>query len=469
MPPAAGRKGAMSDRINRKKTGEIVVIGAGAAGLMAACAAADTGSAVTVLEKTEKAGKKIYITGKGRCNLTNACDMQEFWEHIVTNPKFLYSAVYGFDPQQMMQFMEENGCRVKTERGERVFPVSDHASDVTKALLDHLGRKNVTIRYHCPVSHITIVDSEDGKRVTGVTLKSGESVHADAVILATGGKSYPSTGSEGDGYRMASELGIGVVRPAPSLVPIRTREEWCRQLQGLSLKNVELTVEQPSEESGKAGEDQDPSSGKKNGKHAGKKKKAKKKPLYKGFGEMLFTHFGVSGPLVLTASCYMDFDKVPEGYRMILNLKPALTQEQLVNRLKREIAAAPKKKTAGLLRPLFPSRLADVAAQISGLTDRTAASLNDKEIEDLAFLIQNVPISASGTGGFHEAIVTRGGLDVREFDPSTMRCRNIEGLYAAGEVLDVDAHTGGFNLQIAWSTGRLAGESAAMDLDRKEH
>ena len=457
---AAGGKGAMSDKSKKERAADIVVIGAGAAGLMAAGAAADTGAAGTLLEKTEKAGKKIYITGKGRCNLTNACDMQEFWGHVVTNPKFLYSAVYGFDSQQTMRFMEENGCRVKTERGERVFPVSDHASDVTRALLDHLMRKDVRIRYHCPVSHIMTEGGEDRKRVTGVRLRSGETVPAKAVILATGGRSYPSTGSEGDGYKMASELGISVVKPAPSLVPVRTREEWCRQLQGLSLKNVELTVERPSEDGGIQEETGGPS-GKKSAKRTGKKKK----PLYKGFGEMLFTHFGVSGPLVLTASCYMDFDKAPEGYRMILDLKPALTQEQLVNRLKREIAAAPRKKTAGLIRPLFPSRLADVIAQISGLSERTAASFNDKEIEELAFLIQNVPINACGTGGFNEAIVTRGGLNVKEFDPSTMRCRSIEGLYAAGEVLDVDAHTGGFNLQIAWSTGRLAGECAAMNLE----
>ncbi len=449
----------MTDHSKKNKADGIVVIGAGAAGLMAACAASDNGAAVTVLEKTEKAGKKIYITGKGRCNLTNACDLQEFWGHVVTNPKFLYSAVYGFDPQQMMQFMEENGCRVKVERGERVFPVSDHASDVTKALLSHLSGKNVKIRYHCPVSHI-MTDVRDGRQyVTGVKLRSGEEVPARAVILATGGKSYPSTGSEGDGYKMASELGIRVIRPRPSLVSLRTREAWCGELQGLSLKNVELTVEEiPGSENPK-----DPAAGNSSGKRAGKKSGRKKKPLYKGFGEMLFTHFGVSGPLVLTASCYMDFGRSPEGYRMTLNLKPALTKEQLVNRLKREIEASPKKKTAGFLRPLFPARLAEVIAELSGIRDRTAGSLNEKEIGNLAFLIQNVPIGAKGTGGFEEAIVTGGGLDVKQFDPSTMRSREVDGLYAAGEVLDVDAHTGGFNLQIAWSTGRLAGECAARE------
>lgn len=427
--------------LREKGRRHIVVVGAGAAGLMAACSAADRGAAVTILEKTEKAGKKIYITGKGRCNLTNACDLQEFWGHVVSNPKFLYSAVYGFDQQQVMQFMEENGCPVKTERGDRVFPVSDHASDVTKALLGHFRKGNVQIRYQCPVRNILTQESEGTQRVTGVKLTSGEIVDADAVILATGGRSYPSTGSEGDGYKMAKELGIPVVKPAPSLVPVRTQEDWCTQLQGLSLKNVELTVDRPEAEKGKK----------------------KKKPLYKGFGEMLFTHFGISGPLVLTASCYMDFDKNPEGYQMHLNLKPALTQEQLVSRIRREIETSPKKKMASVIRPLFPARLAEVMSGLSGLGDRTAASLNDKEIAELAALIGNVPIRAAGTRGFAEAIVTRGGLDVKAFDPSTMRCRSVQGLYAAGEVLDVDAHTGGFNLQIAWSTGHLAGECAAEE------
>ena len=425
----------------RKK--QVVVIGAGAAGLMAACSASDSGAAVTILEKTEKAGKKIYITGKGRCNLTNACDIQEFWTHIVTNPKFLYSAVYGFDAQQMMRFMEENGCPVKTERGDRVFPVSDHASDVTKALLDHIRKKNVQIRYHCPAAHILTEEADAARRVTGVQLRTGEVVDADAVILTAGGKSYPSTGSEGDGYRMAQELGIAVVTPVPSLVPVRTAERWCTELQGLALKNIELTLERPDSESGKK----------------------KKKPLYKGFGEMLFTHFGISGPLVLTASCYMDFVKNPEGYRLYLNLKPALTQEQLESRIKREIEVSPGKKMAGVIRPLFPARLAGVISDLSGLGDRTAASLNGKEISALASLIRCVPITAVGTRGFAEAIVTRGGLDVKAFDPSTMKCKSIEGFYAAGEVLDVDAHTGGFNLQIAWSTGKLAGESAAEITD----
>ena len=430
---------------NRRK--HILVIGAGAAGLMAACAAVDRGAAVTILEKTEKAGKKIYITGKGRCNLTNACDLQEFWEHIVTNPKFLYSAVYGFDPQQVMQFMADSGCPVKTERGGRVFPVSDHASDVTKALLTHLQIQNgnagsVQIRYHCPVNRI-LTDEKDGIRYAkGVETQAGEQIFADAVILATGGRSYPSTGSEGDGYRMAGDLGIDTIRTHPSLVPVTTDDAWCARLQGLSLKNVELTLLRPDEEGGKK----------------------KKKPLYSGFGEMLFTHFGISGPLVLTASCYMDFVGHPEGYDLRLNLKPALTRDQLAARIRREIDAAPGKKMATVMRTMFPQRLAEEISEMYGIGGRTASSISDKEIERLCEMIQDVRVHASGTRGFAEAIVTRGGLSVKGFDPSTMECRSVRGFYAAGEVLDVDAHTGGFNLQIAWSTGHLAGESAAEAL-----
>ena len=289
------------DRKKKKHKKHIVIIGAGAAGLMAACAASDRGASVTILEKTEKAGKKIYITGKGRCNLTNACDPQDFMGHVVTNPKFLYSAFYGYDQQQVMQFMTDNGCPVKTERGDRVFPVSDHASDVTRALLSHLKGRDVRIRYHCPVKRILTFEEDGTVRVAGVETQSGEHVDADAVILATGGRSYPSTGSEGDGYRIAEELGIGVIKAEPSLVPVVAANAWCMRLQGLALKNVELTLGRP---------DGDPHQ---------KSGKKKKKPLYKGFGEMLFTHFGISGPLVLTASSYMSFHDHPEGFTMHLN------------------------------------------------------------------------------------------------------------------------------------------------------
>ena len=435
----------------------IVVIGAGAAGLMAAAAASESGARVTVLEKNEKAGKKIYITGKGRCNLTNACDTADFFEHVVRNPKFLYSAVYGFDSSAVMAFMEENGCRVKTERGDRVFPVSDHASDVTKALLTHLGKNGASIRYNTRVREICV---EDGA-VTGVRTENGM-IAADAVILCTGGKSYPSTGSTGDGYRWAALMGLNVKKPAPSLAPFTVKEDWCAQLQGISLKNVQLTLHAPASPDG------------------AQKSRRRKDILYTGFGEMLFTHFGISGPLVLTASCYADFDKQSE-YLLTLDLKPYMTTEELTDRIRRELAKAKGKELQNALRSLFPMKLAKTVADISGLGGtigsgrstgpggstgsggtRVVSGITDKEIEGLAAFIKNIPIHATGTRGFNEAIVTKGGIDVRAFDPSTMECRTIRGLYAAGEVLDVDAHTGGFNLQIAWSTGHLAGVSAAL-------
>ena len=438
----------------KSKSRRIVVIDAGAAGLMAGAAAASQGARVTILEKNEKAGKKIYITGKGRCNLTNTCDTADYFDHVVRNPKFLYSAIYGFDSSAVMSFMEENGCRVKTERGGRVFPVSDHASDVTRALLQCLGRHGAEIRYNTAVRDILVKKKESegerpaGRKVLGVRLANGQTVHADAVILCTGGRSYPSTGSTGDGYKMAERLGIRVQKPAPSLVPLCVTQAWCRQLQGLSLKNVQLTLRRPQQDGQEKGA-------------AYRSSGRKKEILYTGFGEMLFTHFGISGPLVLTASCYADFDACSE-FMLLLDLKPYMTQEELEARIRREFADAKGKHLANVLRALFPASLAKVMAQISGLgEDRAVVSVSDKEIAALASLIKAVPMRTTGTRGFNEAIVTKGGLDVRSFDPSTMECRQIEGLYCAGEVLDVDAHTGGYNLQIAWSTGHLAGESAA--------
>ncbi len=456
----------------------VIVIGAGASGLMAAAAAAENGHEVLVLERNEKAGKKIYITGKGRCNLTNACEPADFFTHIVRNPRFLYSAIYDFDAASMMAFLKANGCPVKTERGNRVFPVSDHASDVTAAILRYLHKKKVQIRYHsrvteiltqgtgseCTVSGVavrtdrnptypdptdlapTYQDPQEKKR-PGVRQQETTVLSADAVIVCTGGLSYPSTGSEGDGYRFAKEAGLDVLPAFPSLVPLTVREEWCPRLQGLSLKNVELTIREPG----------------------------KKKPVSSGFGELLFTHFGISGPLVLTASAKLDFaesggDRAAgdaRTYEAYLNLKPALTREQLIRRIGREIEAGRGKEIRSLLRALLPARLADAVAVMafgegSGSAagaSRRASSLQDKEIASLADLIQNVPMTITGTRGFSEAVVTRGGVSTKEIDPHTMESRKCRGLYFAGEVLDVDALTGGFNLQIAWSTGHLAGSS----------
>lgn len=414
------------------KRKEIIVIGAGASGLMAAAAAASEGAGVTVLEKNEKAGKKIYITGKGRCNLTNICPDEDFFDHVASNPKFLYSAIYGFDHDMVMEFMRENGCEVKVERGGRVFPVTDHASDVTKALTGYLRRHHVRIQYHAEVQKI--IAEPAGMR--GVQLSDGSIIHADEVIVCTGGLSYPSTGSTGDGLKMAGELGLLVTPTAPSLVPFTVKEDWCKQLQGLSLRNIQVTV--------------CPVNGK------------KKKPVFTEFGEMLFTHFGVSGPVILTASCYCDFGKYPDGFVLHLDTKPALSEEKLVSRLKREIEKNPSKILPNMLRALFPQRLAEAVAALSGPEEhRKVSSLSDTEIRKLAQMIKDIPITLTGTRGYTEAIITRGGVSVREINPSTMESRKYKGLYFAGEVLDVDAQTGGYNLQIAWSTGHLAGIHAA--------
>ena len=448
-------------------SGNIIVIGAGAAGLMAAAAAAVNGNKVTIIEKNEKAGKKIYITGKGRCNLTNDCDTADFFNHVARNHRFLYSAVYGFDHEMVREFFESNGCPLKVERGNRVFPVSDHASDVTAALLRRLKKNGVQMIYHTAVQRILTEETPDGeensvRRVRGVRLNNGREMKADAVILCTGGLSYPSTGSTGDGLAMARELGVEVTATAPSLVPFETKETWCRSLQGLALKNVSVRLfpmDSPAREP-----DADPGSGRKKAK-SGKKNR----PVYEAFGEMLFTHFGLSGPIILTASCYCDFSANPYGFRLSLDLKPALTQQQLEERIAREFTAAPDRHLPGAVRPLFPARLAEAVTELSGLdTHRRAASFSGQEISRLAALIKSIPITVTGTRGYNEAIITRGGISVKELNPSTMEFRKIRGLYAAGEVLDVDAETGGFNLQIAWSTGRLAGMSAAQETPDRE-
>lgn len=437
---------------------------------MAACAAADGGAEVTVLEHNEKAGKKIYITGKGRCNYTNACETEEFFSNVLRNPKFLYSAVYGFDSSAVTEFLEENGCAVKEERGKRCFPASDHAFDVTDALVRHLRKNNGRIRFHADVAEIR-TEKESGaeteaagkggkelRRTTGVRLRSGEELFADAVIVAAGGMSYPSTGSTGDGYRFADQLGLSVKQPQPSLVPFSVAESWPLELQGLSLKNVAIRLE--NLERGVAGP-------------AGRAGKKKKRPVYEGFGEMLFTHFGVSGPLILSASCHADFEEHPEGFALHLDLKPAMTQEELERRLEREFTLQPRKELRNALKALLPERLAVLSAQLfaaslenpsaEGGADRPVYTLNEKELRLLAAFLKDLTMTVTGTRGFAEAIVTKGGVSVKEINPSTMETRGIKGLYWAGEVLDVDAYTGGFNLQIAWSTGHLAGASACEE------
>ena len=405
----------------------VVVVGGGAAGMIAAVAAAERGHKVTLLEQNEKLGKKIFITGKGRCNLTNASDMEQIFENIVTNPKFLYSALYGFDNRACMTFFEENGLRLKTERGNRVFPFSDHSSDVIKTLEKKLHRSGVEIRLHTKVDKLIVEES----RIAGVRDERGETYAADSVILATGGVSYPSTGSTGDGHRMAEETGHRVTTCYPALVPLRIREPWCRDLMGLALKNVTVTV--------------------KNG----------KKVLYEGFGEMLFTHYGVSGPLILSASSYINKLASGNELRLLLDLKPALTMEQLQKRLIREFEQNRQKQFKNALGGLFPARLIPVMLELSCIDpEKKAGEIGKGERNAFAEVIKGLPMTITGTADFNEAIVTKGGVSVRDINPSTMESKIIAGLYFAGELIDVDALTGGYNLQIAWSTGHLAGESA---------
>lgn len=415
----------------------VIVIGGGAAGMMAAAAAADKGHQVTLLERNEKLGKKVFITGKGRCNLTNASDIEEIFEHVVTNRKFLYSALYGFDNRACMDFFEENGLRLKVERGNRVFPASDHSSDVIRILEKKLKGLSVEIRLHTRVESLVTESllTENGcdkRRIKGVRDERGKYYEADAVILATGGVSYPSTGSTGDGHRMAEETGHKVTELYPALVPLKAREDFCRDLMGLSLKNVTATF------------------------------KEGKKVLYSEFGEMLFTHFGVSGPIILSGASVINQRLAKNEIQLYIDLKPALTEEQLQNRLTRDFEENRQKQFKNACGGLFPARLIPVMIALSGIDpDKKACEISKEEKRNFARCIKALPLTITGTGGYEEAIVTKGGVSVKDINPSTMESKQVSGLYFAGELIDVDAFTGGYNLQIAWSTGRLAGESAA--------
>lgn len=415
---------------------QIVIIGGGAAGMMAAVAAAGRGARVTLLEQNEKTGKKIFITGKGRCNLTNACAQEDFFDNVVSNGKFLYSAFYQMDNDSVMKFFENAGCPLKKERGERVFPISDHSSDVIAALNRQMAESGVKVCLHTRVKEIVIAEDPENPSerplVTGVKLMDGKVLNADAVIIATGGKSYESTGSTGDGYRFAKAAGHTVKEIKPALVPFSVKESWCMELQGLSLKNIAVTL--------------------KNG----------KKKIYEGFGEMLFTHFGVSGPLILSASSY--YGKKCYGMPVLLSidLKPALSREQLDKRLLKDFEENKNRQFKNSLNDLFPSKLIPVMIRLSGiLPEKRVNEITREERAGLIDCIKNLTMTVVGTRDFNEAIITQGGVHVKEINPSTMESKLINGLYFAGEVLDLDAVTGGFNLQIAWSTGCLAGISAA--------
>ncbi len=404
---------------------DVVVVGGGAAGMMAAIAAARQGAAVTLVERNPKLGRKLYITGKGRCNVTNHCAPEEILAAVPRNGKFLYSAVNRTTPGDVERFFTDLGVPLKVERGNRVFPVSDRAADIIDALFGELKRLKVPVLQRRVLSL-----SQEGDGWAAETETGGLS--CKAVILATGGLSYPATGSTGDGHRMAEELGHTVVDIKPSLVPLESPDPFCGQMQGLSLKNVVLTV-----------------------------KTGKKKVVYQEQGELLFTHFGLSGPLVLSASAHMrNFDK--EQYICAIDLKPALDEPTLDARLVRELTQGANRDMANVLRALAPQSLVPVLLDRAGIPgERKAHDLTKQERRRLLELFKGFPVAVSGPRPIAEAIVTSGGVKVGEVDPKTMMSKKIPGLFFAGELLDVDAYTGGFNLQIAWSTGRAAGEGAA--------
>jgi len=408
----------------------IVIIGAGPAGLMAAITAAekykDSSATVTLLEKNERAGRKLMITGKGRCNVTNNCDLDTLIANTPKNARFLYSAFSAFSPEDVMSFFEANRVPLKTERGNRVFPVSDKAVDIVDALVNAAKKLKVKFINNTAVSIIT----SDGK-VTGITLNNGETITADSVILATGGMSYPVTGSTGDGYRIANELGHTVTEIVPSLVPLQCHEGFCSRLSGLSLKNVNLSVYEQD----------------------------RKKPVFSDQGEMLFTHFGISGPLVLSSSAYIR-KLSKKQYTAVIDLKPALTIEQLDKRILRDFGELTNKVFSNSLDMLLPKSLIPVIVNLSEIPpNRKVNQISREERMHLVTLIKNFTLHITDFRPIEEAIITSGGISVKEINPATMESKLISGLFFAGEIIDTDAFTGGFNLQIAFSTGYLAGKN----------
>ena len=408
----------------------VIVVGGGAAGMMAAVFAARNGQNVQLLEKNEKLGKKLFITGKGRCNITNAADIEDLFTAVTSNPKFLYSGFYSFTNQQVIDFFEELGVKTKIERGERVFPVSDHSSDVIAAFSRELKSLGVSVSLHTEVKELLC----EQDKVCGVLLTNGKKMKADAVIVATGGISYPSTGSTGDGYRFAKETGHRVTELLPSLVPMEVRQWYAKELQGLSLRNIEICITD------------------------GKKK------LYEEFGEMLFTHYGVTGPVILSASSVVGKTLRKKELTLHIDLKPALSEEQLDKRVLREFDANHNKQYKNSIDSLFPTKLKPVMIELSEIEpEKKVNEITKEERQRLVHLIKDFTMTLTGLRSYNEAIITKGGVSVKEIDPGTMESKKMKGLYFAGEVLDLDAMTGGYNLQIAWSTGYLAGINAGCD------
>ena len=410
-----------------------VIIGGGPAGLMAAISSAKNGDKVTIIEKMNSCGKKLLITGKGRCNITNNAQMDKFMENTPTNPKFLYGVFNNFTNKDMIELLENEGVKTKVERGERVFPVSDRAQDVLEALLHILKKQNVQILTNTTAKRIII---DDEKNVLGVELDNGKEIKADKIILATGGKSYPVTGSTGDGYKLAKDLGHTITKIEPSLVPLTSHDEVCKELQGLSLRNVAIQLQICD------------------------------KVVYKDFGEMLFTHFGVSGPIVLSASSYLvktkNIEQILKGGKVELeiDLKPALSEEKLDARILRDFEEQKNKQFKNSLDKLLPQKLIPAIIEKTNINgSKKINEITKQERQKLVKELKHFRISINGTRPIEEAIVTSGGINIKEINPKTMESKLISGLYFAGEVIDVDCLTGGYNLQVAWSTGYTAGIS----------
>lgn len=412
----------------------IIIIGGGAAGLMAAISASKKREKqkIILLDHNEKVGKKIFITGKGRCNITNACPPDEFLSHVVTNPRFMYSSFSQFNNEDMMAFLEEEGLKLKVERGARVFPASDKSFDVIDTLKNACKKAGVEIRYRAHVTKIYTKEPEHS--FESVELSDHTRIYGDSLILASGGMSYPSTGSDGSGYELAKAMGHTIKTPYPSLVPFTVREPWCKDLMGLTLKNISIKLSD------------------------GKKK------IYEGFGELLFTHFGVSGPLVLTASTRLGkFQKSLEEGKLVLylDMKPSLSMEQLNQRLLREFDFYRNKNISNVMDTMLPKKMTGIFLSFAGVpAGKKVRDITKKERAGLMESMKNIPLHISGVRDFNEAIVTRGGICTKEINPGTMESKLIKNLYFAGEVIDIDAVTGGYNLQIAWSTGYCAGENA---------
>ncbi|HHV08513.1 MAG TPA: NAD(P)/FAD-dependent oxidoreductase [Firmicutes bacterium] len=411
-------------------TYDLIVVGGGPAGMLGAATAAANGLKVLLLEKNEKLGKKLYITGKGRCNVTNYGDIDDFTNNIVTNPKFLYGALNAFDNHQLITLLNSLNVKTKVERGNRVFPVSDKSSDVIKALEKHLLTNKVTIRLNTPVKRVLVL----GDNVCGVLLADDTKLTSNKVLLATGGMSYSQTGSTGDGYKMAQELGHTIIQLRPALVPLETKEPWVKKLQGLTLKNVQVQA------------------------------LVKNKVKTEQFGELLFTHFGVSGPVVLTISSIVN--KYLDQQPIILNidLKPALSREQLGKRIQRDFIKYAGKHLKNAMDDLLPRKMIPVLLALSGVDiHKQVDQITREERDQLVYTFKNIRLTVHQTGPLNEAIVTSGGISTKEVNSSTMESKIIKGLHFAGEIIDIDALTGGYNLQLAFSTGYLSGISAATD------